>query len=37
MQPFVVSPRACTWKPWSPGLRPEIFPVTVVGPERILK
>lgn len=32
MQPLVVSPRACTWKPWSPGLRPDTFPVTVVGP-----
>nr|ACR34401.1 unknown [Zea mays] len=32
MQPLVVSPSACTWNPWSPGLRPEILPVTVVGP-----
>lgn len=32
MQPFVVSPRAWTWKPWRPGFKPEIDPVTVVGP-----
>lgn len=32
MQPFVVSPKAWIWKPWRPGLRPERFPVTVVGP-----
>lgn len=29
---MVVSPRACTWNPWRPGLRPETLPVTVVGP-----
>lgn len=34
MHPFVVSPRACTWKPCSPGFRPERFAFTVVGPER---
>jgi len=33
MQPLVVSPSACTWNPWSPGLSPEILPVTVVGPK----
>lgn len=32
MHPLVVSPRAWTWKPWSPGLRPETVPVIVVGP-----
>lgn len=35
MQPFVVSPRACTWKPCNPGLSPEIFPVTVVDPKEL--
>lgn len=37
MQPFVVSPRAWTWKPWAPGLRPERLPVTVVGPKACKK
>lgn len=34
MQPFVVFPRAWTWNPWRPGLRPEKLPVTVVWPRR---
>jgi hypothetical protein len=34
MHPLVVSPRACTWNPWSPSLSPETLPVTVVGPKQ---
>ena len=35
MQPFVVSPRAWTWNPWRPGVRPVMVPVTVVGPDKV--
>lgn len=33
-QPFVVSPNSWMWKPWRPGLRPLIVPVTSVGPDQ---
>ena len=35
LQPFVVSPRAWIWKPWSPGESPLILPLTWVAPVHI--
>lgn len=32
LQPLVVSPKAWMWKPWRPGARPAIFPLTSVCP-----
>ena len=32
LQPLVVSPRAWIWKPWRPGDKPVILPVTCVAP-----